>query len=123
MAKTILLVEDDEVIRENYAELLRDEGFEVAVCACREQAIRQLQEQLPDIILLDIGLNGEREGGFDLCLDIRHRWPRLPVLFLTSLGSEVDKISGFRLGADDYLTKPFTAAFAERIIERVLSNV
>lgn len=111
MLKEIVLVEDDDVIRENYAELLGDEGFSVKAYRNREDAMVYFAQELPDIAILDISLEEEREGGFQLCMYLRQKSPALPILFLTSHGSEVDKISGFRLGADDYLTKDISIEY------------
>ena len=111
MRKTIALVEDDDVIRENYAELLTDEGFDVIAFADRPSAMTYFERRAPDLAILDIGLNEEPEGGFHLCTDLRRLSPHLPILFLTSHSSEIDKISGFRLGADDYLTKDISIEF------------
>lgn len=111
MRKKIAFIEDDDVIRENYAELLTDEGFDVIAFADRPSAMTYFEQRVPDLAILDIGLNEEPEGGFHLCADLRRLSPHLPVLFLTSHGSEIDKISGFRLGADDYLTKDISIEF------------
>jgi two-component system, OmpR family, response regulator len=111
MRKKIALIEDDDVIRENYAELLADEGFDVIAFADRPNATAYFEQQVPDLALLDIGLDEEPEGGFHLCTDLRRLSPHLPILFLTSHNSEIDKISGFRLGADDYLTKDISIEF------------
>ena len=108
MFREIVLVEDDEVIRENYIELLSYEGFNVIAYSNKEDALAAFKLKLPD---LDISLEDEREGGFQLCLYLRQQSLVLPILFLTSHGSEVDKISGFRLGADDYLTKDISIEF------------
>lgn len=111
MLKKIVLVEDDDIIRENYTELLDDEGFEVKSFRNREEAMASFSQELPDIAILDISLEQEREGGFQLCMYLRQKSPILPILFLTSHGSEIDKISGFRLGADDYLTKDISIEY------------
>ena len=105
MHKRVLFVEDDDVIRENYTELLTDEGFDIDACGDRQTALARAQSQQPDLALLDISLKQERDAGFQLCADLRRLLPRLPIIFLTSHDSEMDKISGIRLGADDYLTK------------------
>lgn len=105
MKRHITLVEDDDVIRENYAELLRRAGFSVDVFASKETALMGLQTGMTDLVLLDITLNGERDAGFAICAEIRRRSGLLPVVFLTSHDEEIDKISALRLGADDYLTK------------------
>ena len=120
MLKEIVLVEDDDVIRENYSELLSDEGFNVKAYRNREEAMAYFSQQLPDIAILDISLEEEREGGFQLCMYLRQLSPELPILFLTSHGSEVDKISGFRLGADDYLTKDISIEYLIVRIEALL---
>ncbi len=120
MLRKIVLVEDDDVIRENYTELLSDEGFDVKSFRNREEAMASFSQGLPDIAILDISLEQEREGGFQLCRYLRQKSPILPILFLTSHGSEIDKISGFRLGADDYLTKDISIEYLIVRIEALL---
>ncbi|MCK5889542.1 MAG: response regulator [Methylococcales bacterium] len=120
MLRKIVLVEDDDVVRENYAELLTDEGFNVEAYRNRDDAMACFSQTLPDIVILDISLEEEREGGFQLCMYLRQKSPVLPILFLTSHGSEVDKISGFRLGADDYLTKDISIEYLVVRIEALL---
>ncbi len=120
MLRNIVLVEDDDVIRENYSELLSDEGFNVSSFSNREDAMASFSQELPDIAILDISLEQEREGGFQLCMYLRQLSPILPILFLTSHGSEIDKISGFRLGADDYLTKDISIEYLIVRIEALL---
>lgn len=105
MRKRVVFVEDDDVIRENYTELLTEEGFEVEAFRDRYAALARVKQSAPDLALLDISLDQERDAGFQLCADLRRLYPRLPIIFLTSHDAEVDKISGIRLGADDYLTK------------------
>lgn len=122
MLKKIVLVEDDDVIRENYTELLSDEGFHVVACKNKQTAMVIFNQELPDIAILDISLEEEREGGFQLCLYLRQLSPTLPILFLTSHGSEVDKISGLRLGADDYLTKDISMEYLIVRIEALLQR-
>ncbi len=120
MLREIVLVEDDDVIRENYTELLTDEGFKVKAYRNREEVMQSFSLGLPDIVILDIALEEEREGGFQLCMYLREKSSVLPILFLTSHGSEVDKISGFRLGADDYLTKDISIEYLIVRIEALL---
>jgi two-component system OmpR family response regulator len=105
MRRHIALIEDDEVILGNYSDFLADLGFEVDRYATKAAALAGLASRPPEMVLLDISLNGERDAGFDICAEIRRRAPLLPVMFLTSHDAEVDKISGLRLGADDYITK------------------
>jgi two-component system OmpR family response regulator len=105
MRKRVLFVEDNDIVRQNYAELLTDEGFEVEAFPDRQAAFERAKESLPDLALLDISLDAERDGGFQLCAELRSLSARLPIIFLTSHDSEVDMISGMRLGADDYIVK------------------
>lgn len=105
MLKTIALVEDEAAIRENYRAFLESQGYKVNAYDSRPAALQALQAQLPDMAVIDVGLQGEIEGGFDLCQTLRQMAPQLPILFLTARDSELDAISGLRLGADDYLTK------------------
>ncbi len=110
MAKRIALVEDEVAIRENYAASLRKQGYEVFSYATKQEALRAFETRLPDLAILDIGLADEPEGGFDLCRYLRAQSASLPIIFLTALDSELDTISGLRLGADDYLTKDISLA-------------
>lgn len=105
MKRRIAIVEDEPAIRENYADALRREGYAVEAYADRMTATTGLGVRLPDLILLDIGLGGEPEAGFELCRELRARSKSLPIIFLTARDSDLDVISGLRLGADDYLTK------------------
>ena len=105
MAKRIALVEDDAAIRENYKAWLERQGYQVSTHDSRQAALQAFRSALPDMAVIDIGLQDEIEGGFDLCRELRQLAPQLPIIFLTARDSELDAISGLRLGADDYLTK------------------
>lgn len=105
MTKHIALIEDEAAIRENYKAFLQGQGYQISTYESRPQALAGMNQQLPDMAVIDIGLKDEIEGGFDLCRELRQIAPHLPILFLTARDSELDAISGLRLGADDYLTK------------------
>jgi two-component system OmpR family response regulator len=105
MAKRILIVEDEPLIRENYTQAIRKYGYEVTAVADRATAMKLLMVRLPDLVILDVSLKDDPEGGFELCRSLRSQSKTLPIIFLTALDSELDKISGIRLDADDYLTK------------------
>lgn len=105
MGRRIAIVEDEPAIRDNYAEALRKQGYDVSTYDRRSTAYTAFQQRLPELAIIDIGLNDEPEGGFDLCRDLRAMSETLPIIFLTARDSELDTVSGFRLGADDYLTK------------------
>lgn len=105
MSKRIAIVEDEEAIRENYAAAFRREGYAVDLFDARKPAMEAFEARLPDLVIIDINLKEEVEGGFDLCRELRSRSNDLPIIFLTARDSEFDAVSGLRLGADDYLTK------------------
>ena len=105
MSRHIAIVEDEAAIRENYADAFRREGYRVSAYAGRREALEAFGARLPDLVLIDVSLGDEPEGGFELCRELRARAPRLPLIFLTARDSDFDAVSGLRLGADDYLTK------------------
>lgn len=105
MSKTIAIVEDEPAIRQNYADALSRQGYKVDQYADRQGALSAFSKRLPDLALLDIGLKDDVDGGFELCRNLRALSAALPIIFLTARDSDLDTISGLRLGADDYLTK------------------
>jgi two-component system OmpR family response regulator len=105
MARQIAIVEDERAIRDNYVEALRRHGYQVNGYASRPEAAVAFTQRLPELVIIDVGLGDEPEGGFDLCRELRARSATLPILFLTARDSDLDVISGLRLGADDYLSK------------------
>ena len=105
MTKQILLVEDELILCDNYAKTIRENGYEVVTCHTKQQALEIINKHLPDLAILDIGLGDEMEAGFDLCREIRVLSQVTPIIFLTARDSDVDAVSGLRLGADDYLSK------------------
>jgi two-component system OmpR family response regulator len=105
MSKRIAIVEDEAAIRENYAAAFRREGYAVDLYAARRPAMEAFEARLPDLVVIDINLQDDVEGGFELCRELRNRANDLPIIFLTARDSEFDAVSGLRLGADDYLTK------------------
>ena len=116
MTKHIAIVEDDPDQRANYCDALAKKGYKVTAYANRPAALEGFAHALPDLVILDIILSGEEDAGFDLCRSLLQRAPELPVLFLTERTDEVDKISGLRLGAWDYLSKPISLQYlAERV--------
>ncbi len=109
--RRIVLVEDEPALRDNYTLALSKAGYDVHGFSDPVSALNAVRQHLPDVAIIDIGLGRDSEAGFDLCRRLRELSARLPILFLTARDSELDVISGLRLGADDYLVKPF--AFAE----------
>lgn len=105
MSRTIAIVEDEPDIRANYIDALSRYGYQVHGFASRPEARAAFALKLPDLVIIDVGLGDEPEGGFELCRELRTRAPTLPILFLTARDTDFDVISGLRLGADDYLGK------------------
>jgi two-component system OmpR family response regulator len=105
MRRRIAIVEDDPVIRANYTDVLKQHGYEVVAYEDRSVALAALRSRLPDLVLLDIGLGDEVDGGFTLCRELRTLSGALPIIFLTARDSDFDTVSGLRMGADDYVTK------------------
>jgi two-component system OmpR family response regulator len=103
--KLVAVVEDEAAIRDNYLAGLRRQGYRVAGYANRKDALAAFENRLPDLVIIDVSLGAEVEGGFELCRQLRARSAQLPIIFLTARESELDAVSGLRLGADDYLTK------------------
>jgi len=110
MPHYIAIVEDEAAIAANYRDALQRQGFQVSIYSDREKATAAFANRLPDLAIIDVGLGDDVEGGFDLCRELRSRCPELPIIFLTARDSELDVISGLRLGADDYLTKDISQA-------------
>jgi len=107
MGKKILIVEDDDVVTEAISYNLEWNGYQVEAAADGLSALKLVQKEPPDLIILDIAL--PKKNGLDLCREIRqtHTTAKLPILMLTARGSEADKEVGLDAGADDYVTKPF----------------
>ena len=106
MKKRVLVVEDDAHIRLGLCDALRAEGYDVTDCRSGAQAGPLIKQLKPDLVILDIMLPGK--SGFDLCREIRSGKNRVPILMLSAKGQEIDKVVGLELGADDYVTKPFS---------------
>jgi DNA-binding response OmpR family regulator len=109
----ILVVEDEESISQPFAEALRRANFEVVVTATAAGALELAESERPDLVMLDLILpDGD---GRDVCRELRRR-SDVPIMMLTARGTELDKIVGLELGADDYVVKPFSAA---EVISRI----
>lgn len=100
----ILLVEDDRSIISTLSEFLSSEGFNVRTAAGQKDALAKIEEELPDLVLLDVSLADG--NGFAVCSAIKSNY-NIPVIFLTASGDEYSTVTGFDLGADDYIPKPF----------------
>ena len=100
----LLLVEDDKTIVTNLTAFLRSEGFEVKSASGQSEALAALEQERCDLILLDISLSDG--NGFAVCSAVKAEYD-IPVIFLTASGDEYSTVTGFNIGADDYIPKPF----------------
>ena len=105
MKTKVLIVEDDPHILLGLEEVLKSDGFDVAVCNRGDQAIDAVRKHRPGLVVLDVMLPGL--SGYDICKQLRAKKVATPILMLTAKGQEIDKVVGLELGADDYVTKPF----------------
>jgi two-component system alkaline phosphatase synthesis response regulator PhoP len=101
----VLLVEDEEGLILTLTDRLRSEGFDVSNAKDGEAGLARAASENFDLIILDVML--PKKNGFDVCRDLRRKGVETPVLMLTAKGETIDKVLGLKLGADDYLTKPF----------------
>ncbi|WP_420627614.1 response regulator transcription factor [Candidatus Leptofilum sp.] len=116
----ILLVDDEEMITEPLARSLRESGYEVIVAHDGRRGLALALSEQPDLVVLDI-LMPEMDG-WDVCRALRQKSP-VPILMLTALGEEIDRILGLEIGADDYLTKPFSTRELKARIRAMLRRI
>lgn len=124
MKYSVLIVEDDKTVNELIADFFQNAGFVTTQVYSGIDAINAVNEGSFDVILLDVMLPGT--DGFTVCKYIRQH-NDTPIIFITARESEADKLQGFALGADDYITKPFSysvlVAKAENLIKRSMGNI
>ena len=117
MEKKVLVVEDEKPIADILQFNLEKEGYRVAVAYDGEEALEKVIEETPDLVLLDLML--PKKDGMEVCREIRKEH-YMPIIMLTAKDSEIDKVLGLELGADDYVTKPFST---RELIARVKANL
>jgi DNA-binding response OmpR family regulator len=120
MARTILVVDDEPTLRETLAEALVGDGFRVVTAADGREALLRFREHRPDLIVLDLML--PELSGVEVCRIVR-RESGVPILMLTAKSSEIDKVLGLELGADDYVTKPFSLRELSARIRALLRRI
>lgn len=118
MTKRILIVDDEPNIVVSLEFLMKREGFEVAVAADGEAALKSVEEKKPDLVLLDIML--PKKNGFEVCQTIRANpaWQSVRIVMLTAKGRDTEVAKGLALGADAYMTKPFST---RELVDKVRS--
>jgi len=117
MEEKILVVDDEPPIADILEFNLKKEGYSVAVAYDGEQALTKVEEEGPDLVLLDVML--PQRDGIEVCREIRKKYT-MPIIMLTAKDSEIDKVLGLEMGADDYVTKPFSN---RELIARVKANL
>ena len=123
MKRLIAIVEDEPAIRDNYAAAFAREGYTVRSYGNRAQAMAAFASRLPDLVIIDISLEDEPEGGYELCRQLRSLSAELPIIFLTARDTELDAVSGLRLGADDFLTKDLSLAHLSARVNALFRRV
>lgn len=118
MHEKILIVEDDAVIRMALEDRLQSEGYKFDHALDGEEGLHKAVQDPFDLVILDIML--PRKNGFDVCRDMRMAGLVLPIIMLTARGQTIDKVLGLKIGADDYLTKPFDSMELLARIEALL---
>jgi DNA-binding response OmpR family regulator len=116
--KRILVVEDDSAIRQGIVDALRFAGYDTLQCATGTDGMREAARATIDLLMLDLILPGA--SGFDILKATRAIRPTLPIIILTARGEEADRVNGLRLGADDYVVKPFSVRELLARVEAVL---
>jgi two-component system, OmpR family, alkaline phosphatase synthesis response regulator PhoP len=101
----VLIAEDDRRTRQGLVEILEEEGYRVLPAEDGRKALEVWARERPDVVMLDIMM--PHASGYDVCRAIRKEDARVPILFLSAKGEELDKVLGLELGADDFVTKPF----------------
>ena len=122
MTQSVLVVDDEPNIVLSLEFLIKQAGYEVRVARDGEAALQAMEEQLPDLVLLDIMM--PKRDGFDVCETIRANpaWKGIPIIMLTAKGRDVEREKGLALGADAYITKPFSTREAMERIKQFLSK-
>jgi two-component system, OmpR family, alkaline phosphatase synthesis response regulator PhoP len=118
MDETILVIEDDKLIRMALDDRLKSEGYAVDFATDGLEGLQRATQGTYDLIILDIML--PRKNGFDVCRDIRMAGVVVPILMLTARGQIIDRVLGLKIGADDYMLKPFDATELVARIEALL---
>ena len=105
-AQKVLIIEDDPAIGQSLVDGLRQYGFQAELCKTGTSGVEYVQKQAPHLVVLDVRLPDG--SGFDFCRQLRQKGLRQPVIMLTAQHDELDKVLGLEMGADDYMTKPFS---------------
>ncbi len=122
MSKSVLVVDDEVNISISLQFLMTQAGYEVRLAADGEAALQEVQSDPPDLILLDI--NMPKRSGFEVCETIRANaaWANIRIVMLTAKGQDIEREQGLALGADDYITKPFSTQEVVAKVKQMLAD-
>jgi DNA-binding response OmpR family regulator len=122
VAKSILVVEDEPNIVLSLQFLMKKAGFDVRVASDGEEALNAVNDRAPDLILLDVMI--PKRDGYDVCQTIRSNpdWKNIHIIMLTAKGRDVDREKGLALGANDYVTKPFSTRDLTDMVKAILEG-
>jgi len=122
MPKSILVVDDEPNISLSLQYLMNKMGYEVRTASDGEAALREVENTPPDLILLDV--NMPKRNGFEVCETIRANpaWSQVRIVMITAKGRDIEKAQGLALGADDYITKPFSNQMVMSKVKGILSE-
>lgn len=110
----VLIAEDDRFTREGLCELLESEGYSVVTATDGTSAVQSFQDHQPEFVCLDIMM--PNQSGYEACRQIRGLSPNVPIIFISAKSEEVDRLAGFDVGADDFISKPFSV---KEVVARV----
>jgi two-component system, OmpR family, phosphate regulon response regulator OmpR len=117
----LFVVEDDVAARQMLSDYLCKQGFDVVVMGSAEELLLRIHRNRPDLVILDVSLPGM--SGLQACKQLRHQGDRVPIILLTALTEEIDRILGFEMGVDDYLGKPYSPRELVGRVRAVLRRV
>ena len=122
MTRSVLVVDDEPNIVLSLEFLIKQAGYEVRVARDGDAALKAIEERLPDLVLLDVMM--PKRDGFDVCETIRANpvWKEIPIIMLTAKGRDIEREKGLALGADAYITKPFSTRDALDQIRQFLGE-
>jgi len=122
MTRSVLVVDDEPNIVLSLEFLIKQAGYEVRIARDGDAALKAIKERLPDLVLLDVMM--PKRDGFDVCETIRANpvWKEIPIIMLTAKGRDIEREKGLALGADAYITKPFSTRDALDQIRQFLGE-
>ena len=122
MTQSILVVDDERYIVTSLEYVMKNAGFEVGVAYDGEEALAKVKEMVPDLVILDVMM--PKLDGFEVCETIRANpaWKSVRIIMLTAKGRDSEREKGLSLGADDYITKPFSTRDLLRRVKEILSD-